>query len=109
MTEADTEQSSTSQPGTLEADGQLELSPDVGYADALDELEDILAQLESSTVDVDVLADRVARGAELVRFCRNRLRSVRVEVDTVVDELIGGVDARPSAGGDGDADGGHRG
>ncbi len=63
---------------------------DVGlsYAEALAELDEILGQLESSTVDVDVLAERVARGAQLVRFCRQRLQVVRVDVDTVVEQLL---------------------
>ncbi|MEZ5409144.1 MAG: exodeoxyribonuclease VII small subunit [Acidimicrobiales bacterium] len=58
------------------------------YAEALAELDEILAQLESSTVDVDVLAERVARGAQLVTFCRQRLQVVRVDVDTVVEQLL---------------------
>ncbi len=58
------------------------------YAEALAELDEILGQLESSTVDVDVLAERVARGAQLVRFCRQRLQVVRVDVDTVVEQLL---------------------
>ena len=58
------------------------------YAEALAELDAILGQLESSTVDVDVLAERVARGAQLVRFCRQRLQVVRVDVDTVVEQLL---------------------
>lgn len=58
------------------------------YAEALAELDEILGQLESSTVDVDVLAERVARGARLVRFCRQRLQIVRVDVDTVVEQLL---------------------
>jgi exodeoxyribonuclease VII small subunit len=60
----------------------------LSYAEALAELDDILAQLESSTIDVDVLADRVARGAALVRYCRQRLRVVRLDVDVVVEQLI---------------------
>ncbi len=69
----------------------------LSYAEALAELDEILAQLEASTIDVDVLADRVARGAVLVRFCRQRLRVVRVNVDAVVEQLLddtaGGRDA----------------
>ena len=60
----------------------------LSYREALDELDDILAQLESSAVDVDVLAERVARGAVLVRYCRQRLRVVRSDVDAVVDDLL---------------------
>lgn len=58
------------------------------YAAALAELEAILASLEGSTVDVDLLADRVARGVELVRFCQQRLREVRTDVDAVIVELV---------------------
>ena len=37
-----------------------------GYAEALSELDSILRELESSDVDVDRLAERVARAAELI-------------------------------------------
>ncbi len=74
----------------------------LSYAEALAELDDILAELESSAVDVDVLAERVARGAVLVRFCRSRLHTVRADVEAVVDGLLdGGADgASPAAAGD---------
>lgn len=62
--------------------------PGLTYGQALAELDDILTQLESSTVDVDVLAERVARGAELVEFCRRRLDVVRGDVETVVAQLL---------------------
>ncbi|MGF1600227.1 MAG: exodeoxyribonuclease VII small subunit [Acidimicrobiales bacterium] len=79
-------------------DGTAEL--DLSYADALDELDEILAELESSAVDVDVLAERVARAAQLVGHCRRRLRQVRSDVNLVVDELLDEAadDDRPSRG-----------
>ena len=40
--------------------------PAPGYADALTELDGILRELESSDVDVDHLADRVARASTLI-------------------------------------------
>ena len=48
-----------------------------GYADALDELQQILATLESETTDVDQLADRVQRADVLIRHCRSRLDDAR--------------------------------
>jgi len=60
----------------------------VGYGEALDELEELLDELEAADVDVDVLAERVARGVELIRFCRARLEVVTGDVDAVVAELI---------------------
>lgn len=65
-----------------------ELDPELTYGDALAELEDLLDELEGADVDVDVLADRVARGVELIRFCRARLDEVTGDVESVVAELV---------------------
>lgn len=61
--------------------------PDIGYADALAELEEILEEIEDDAVDVDVLAARVKRAAELLRVCRERITAARDEVGRIVDEL----------------------
>lgn len=74
---------------------------DLSYAEALDELDEILSELESSAVDVDVLAERVARGVVLVTFCRRRLHTVRADVEAVVDGLLGDGDATMAADDDG--------
>ncbi len=55
-----------------------------GYAEALDELQAILGELEGEAVDVDVLASRVARADELLTLCRERLEAARVQVEQVV-------------------------
>jgi exodeoxyribonuclease VII small subunit len=61
--------------------------PEVGYADALAELEAILEEIEDDAVDVDVLAARVKRAAELLRICRARISAAQVEVTQIVAEL----------------------
>ena len=58
-----------------------------GYADTLDELQQILATLESETTDVDQLADRVQRADVLIRHCRSRLDDARLRVEQVVAAL----------------------
>jgi exodeoxyribonuclease VII small subunit len=60
-----------------------------GYADALSELDTILRELESSDVDVDRLADRVARAAELISLCRDRISTARIRIDEVIADLDG--------------------
>ncbi len=65
----------------------------LGYGEALSELEAILVELESSMVDVDTLAAKVGRAAELVSHCRTRLAVVRSDVSRVV----AGLDAAPGA------------
>ena len=65
----------------------------IGYAAALAELESILAEIEDDAVDVDVLAARVRRAAELLRVCRDRITAARDEVGQIVAELAPDADA----------------
>lgn len=59
----------------------------LGYAQALQELERILDELERPDVDVDVLAARVERASALIRLCRDRIGNARLQIDSVVDGL----------------------
>ncbi len=59
----------------------------MGYADALEELEGILNQLEDDGIDVDVLASLVERAAELIRLCRGRIRAAQLSVEEIVADL----------------------
>lgn len=61
----------------------------IGYADALGELDVILRELEGSDVDVDRLADRVARAADLIALCRDRIGAARLRIDEVIADLDG--------------------
>ncbi|MFM8862740.1 MAG: exodeoxyribonuclease VII small subunit [Acidimicrobiia bacterium] len=58
-----------------------------GYAEAVAELEEILAELEADDVDVDRLAEQVKRAADLIESCRARLSEARVEVTRIVADL----------------------
>ena len=64
----------------------LDAAP-IGYAQALAELERILAELEASDVDVDTLASRVARATELIALCRERIGAARLSIDEVIADL----------------------
>lgn len=88
---------------------------EIGYAEALAELEGILDELDGDEVDVDVLGSRVRRAAELLRLCRDRIASARFDVEQVVAELEaetteppapGGGDTRADAAGVAEADDG---
>ena len=60
---------------------------DLGYADALAELEAILDDLEDDNIDIDVLAGKVERASLLIRLCRDRITSARTQVDRIVADL----------------------
>jgi exodeoxyribonuclease VII small subunit len=58
-----------------------------GYAAAFEELQKILSDMESGEVDVDDLSVKVKRAAELIEFCRKRLKDTEVEVKKVVERF----------------------
>ena len=60
---------------------------ELGYTDALAELEAILERLERDEPDVDRVADDVARASELIVHCRARIAAARLQVDDVVAGL----------------------
>lgn len=60
---------------------------ELSYREAAAELDEILAELDGDTIDVDVLAQRVHRAAELIRVCRERIAGARLDIDRVVAEL----------------------
>lgn len=65
---------------------ELRSSP-ASYRAAAEELNQILTDLDDDHLDVDVLADKVRRAAELIAFCRARISSARMEVEQVVADL----------------------
>jgi exodeoxyribonuclease VII small subunit len=83
---------------TAAAGGDTPTNGEIGYADALTELEQILDELDGDEVDVDVLGARVRRAAELLRLCRARIAGARFEVEQVVGELEAEAEAATAAG-----------
>ncbi len=60
---------------------------DVGYGEAMVELEAILADLERDDVDIDVLGPQVRRAAALIRVCRDRIATARLDVEQIMIDL----------------------
>lgn len=58
-----------------------------GYAEAMAEIESILAELNSPNVDVDVLGAKVTRASELITWCSERIASAEFTVRQLVDSL----------------------
>lgn len=65
------------------------LDEPAGFAAALSELTELVAVLESDDLDVDHLTERVARAAELVQWCRDRIDGARFSVEEVLVRLEG--------------------
>ena len=59
----------------------------IGYAQALEELESILAELEEDDVDVDKLATQVQRASQLIELCRERIGNAKLKIEEVAKGL----------------------
>jgi exodeoxyribonuclease VII small subunit len=60
---------------------------ELSYREAIDEIDEILAEIESDELDVDTLAPLVERAAALVENCRERLASTDVKVRDALEAL----------------------
>jgi exodeoxyribonuclease VII small subunit len=67
---------------------------EIGFSEAMQELEAILGRIESEEVDIDQLAEQLGRAAELLELCRGRIRKAEVEVSQIVQ----GLETPPPAG-----------
>ena len=57
------------------------------YQQALDELTDIVAQLESESISIDELAEKVKRASDLIYYCQSRLNATDKEVKKIISQL----------------------
>jgi exodeoxyribonuclease VII small subunit len=68
-------------------------SKQISYSRALSELEKIMGEIESEETDLDVLSEKVKRAAQLIKFCRGRLRSTEEEVKKALSEIDEGAES----------------
>lgn len=59
----------------------------LSYAKAIRELEQIVGEIETESVDVDVLTEKVKRAANLIKFCKESLRITEDEVKKALSEI----------------------
>ena len=55
------------------------------YTTALKELQEITTELENEQVGIDELSSKIKRAAELIQFCKEKLRNVEGEVEDLLD------------------------
>lgn len=65
----------------------MENKEQISYNQALAELERILNELRSDSCDVDTLAEKTRRAAELLKLCRAKLTRTESELEKVLNDL----------------------
>lgn len=58
----------------------------LSYSEAIEEIELILKQIESNTLDVDILSDRVRRVTLLIEQCKDKLTKTEVDIDKIFEK-----------------------
>ena len=64
----------------------MKQNENISYATALEELEKILADMESNELDLDTLSEKVKRAAFLTKLCKTKLRSTTEEIDKILED-----------------------
>ncbi|RYZ23284.1 MAG: exodeoxyribonuclease VII small subunit [Chitinophagaceae bacterium] len=57
------------------------------YEKAYAELKQLTQEIETESVSVDVLADKVQRASFLISFCQDRLRATETEVSKIIGQM----------------------
>ena len=57
------------------------------YENAYRELTAIALEIETESVSVDVLAEKVKRASELIEFCQTKLRDTETEVSKIIKQM----------------------
>jgi len=68
------------------------------YAEASGELEQILQDIESGEIDLDLLTEKVERAAALLTVCRQKLAATATKVKKVTDDLAATLEGGDGAG-----------
>ncbi len=59
----------------------------LSYKQALEELENIVAEIENGEIDVDLLAEKVKRATFLSQICKSKLKKTQEEMEKLLNEI----------------------
>ncbi|WP_448588821.1 exodeoxyribonuclease VII small subunit [Thermodesulfobium sp.] len=63
------------------------MNEDISYKEALNELNSIVARIESDEIDMDELSEIVKRALFLVNICKSKLKKTEDELQSIFNEI----------------------
>lgn len=57
----------------------------IKYKEAINEIETILREIDSSNVDIDLLSDKVKRVQVLIELCKDKLFKTEEEIQKILE------------------------
>ena len=61
------------------------------YAEAFEELQQIVSKIEEGRISVDELSEKVKRAAHLISICKAKLTSTEEDVNKILKDLDNGA------------------
>lgn len=61
------------------------MEQEITYEKAIAELQSLVNDLQEDAIGIDQLSVKIERAAELIRFCREKLRSTEEEIDRLFE------------------------
>ncbi len=59
----------------------------ISYAEAIEELEGIVTEIEEGEITIDTLSEKVKRASELIRICKEKLTATEEDVNKILGDL----------------------
>jgi len=59
----------------------------INYEKAFNELQEIVNEIETGEISVDVLSEKVKRAAHLIKICKSKLLTTEEDVNKILKEL----------------------
>jgi len=57
------------------------------YEEAFEELQAIVTAMEGGSIGIDELSIKVKRAAELIQFCKQKLKTTEMDVDQILKDM----------------------
>lgn len=55
------------------------------YKSAMEELEQILEEINNNSTDIDHLASKIKRAAELINLCKSKLKTAEDQIQSIFE------------------------
>jgi len=60
---------------------------DISYNEAIDEIQQILQEIESEKIDIDLLSIKVKKATELIALCKQKLKKADEEIENLMKSI----------------------
>lgn len=61
------------------------MNNELKYEEAVREIEQIVAKMESNTTDIDAMAEQLKRAQKLIKLCKDKLTKTDEEIKKVLE------------------------